>query len=154
MLAAKMNGPDLVRSEIVLDDEQGSLIGPVLRKGRPNEGMPAFDLSDAQIQDLAAFLRERTQAAINRNAYPLQNLLTGRCQRPVKHFSTVRDDATPAIRRPAIWPGSRTDSSRRNCRHGFSIRAADAAGACRQAHDGDGDAAHGTRGLRHARIHR
>ncbi len=71
------NGPDLVRSVIVLDDEQGSLIGPVLRKGFPNEGMPAFDLSDAQIQDLAAFLRERTQAAINRNAYPLQNLLTG-----------------------------------------------------------------------------
>jgi len=71
------NGPDLVRSEIVLDDEQGSLIGPLLRKGRPNEGMPAFDLPDAQIRDLAAFLRERTQAAINRNAYPLQNLLTG-----------------------------------------------------------------------------
>jgi len=71
------NGPDLVRSEIVLDDEQGNLIGPVVRKGRPNEGMPAFDLSDAQIQDLAAFLRERTQAAINRNAYPLLNLLTG-----------------------------------------------------------------------------
>jgi len=37
------NGPDLVRSEIVLDDEQGNLIGPVVRKGRPNEGMPAFD---------------------------------------------------------------------------------------------------------------
>jgi cytochrome c oxidase cbb3-type subunit III len=71
------DGPDLVRSVIVLDDEQGSLIGPVLRKGFPNEGMPAFNLSDAQIQDLAAFLRERTQAAINRNAYPLQNLLTG-----------------------------------------------------------------------------
>jgi cytochrome c oxidase cbb3-type subunit 3 len=71
------NGPDLVRSVIVLDDEQGSLIGPVLRKGFPNEGMPAFDLSEAQIQDLGAFLRERTQAAINRNAYPLQDLLTG-----------------------------------------------------------------------------
>jgi cytochrome c oxidase cbb3-type subunit III len=71
------NGPDLVRSVIVLDDEQGSLIGPLIRQGRPNEGMPAFDLPDAQIQDLAAFLRERTQAAINRNAYPLQNLLTG-----------------------------------------------------------------------------
>jgi cytochrome c oxidase cbb3-type subunit 3 len=71
------NGPDLVRSAIVLDDEQGSLLGPVIRKGRPNEGMPAFDLSDAQVQDLAAFLRERTQAAINRNAYPLKDLLTG-----------------------------------------------------------------------------
>jgi cytochrome c oxidase cbb3-type subunit III len=71
------NGPDLVRSVIVLDDEQGSLLGPVLRKGFPNEGMPAFDLSDTQVQDLAAFLRERTQAAINRNAYPLKDLLTG-----------------------------------------------------------------------------
>jgi len=71
------NGPDLVRSVIVLDDEQGSLIGPVVRKGVPNQGMPAFNLSDVQIRDLAAFLRERTQAAINRNAYPLQNLLTG-----------------------------------------------------------------------------
>jgi cytochrome c oxidase cbb3-type subunit 3 len=71
------NGPDLVRSEIVLDDEQGSLIGPVLRKGRPNEGMPAFNLSDEQTKDLAAFLRERTQVAINRNAYPLKDLLTG-----------------------------------------------------------------------------
>src|SRR5579864_7415869 len=56
------NGPDLVRSEIVLDDEQGSLIGPLIRQGRPNDGMPAFDLADAQIQDLAAFLRARTQA--------------------------------------------------------------------------------------------
>ena len=71
------SGPDLVRSEIVLDDEQGNLIGPVVRKGRPNEGMPAFDLSDAQIRDLAAFLRERTQAAINRNAYQILNVLTG-----------------------------------------------------------------------------
>jgi cytochrome c oxidase cbb3-type subunit 3 len=69
------DGPDLVRSEIVLDDEQGSLIGPLLRQGRP--GMSAFDLSNAQVQDLAAFLRERTQAAINRNAYPLLNVLTG-----------------------------------------------------------------------------
>jgi len=71
------DGPDLVRSVIVLDDEQGSLIGPLIRQGRPADGMPAFDLTDAQIQDLAAFLRERTQAAINRNAYPILNLLTG-----------------------------------------------------------------------------
>ena len=81
------DGPDLVRSEIVLDDEQGNLIGPLLRKGRPNEGMPAFDLSDAQIKDLAAFLRERTQAAINRNAYPLQNLLTGDAKAGEAYFN-------------------------------------------------------------------
>jgi len=71
------SGPDLVRSEIVLDDEQGSLLGPVIRKGSPNAGMPSFNLPEAQIRDLAAFLRERTQVAINRNAYPLKDLLTG-----------------------------------------------------------------------------
>ena len=88
------NGPDLVRSVIVLDDEQGSLIGPVLRKGFPNEGMPAFDLSDVQIQDLAAFLRERTQAAINRNAYPLQNLLTGNAKDGEAFFNGARRCST------------------------------------------------------------
>src|SRR5512147_1637674 len=71
------NGPDLVRSEMVLDDEQGNLIGPLIRQGRIKDGMPAFDLPDAQIRDLAAFLRERTQAAINRNAYQILNVLTG-----------------------------------------------------------------------------
>jgi len=81
------NGPDLVRSEIVLDDEQGNLLGPVVRKGRPNEGMPAFDLPDAQIQDLAAFLRERTQAAINRNAYPILNVLTGEAKAGEAYFN-------------------------------------------------------------------
>ena len=81
------NGPDLVRSVIVLDDERGSLIGPLLRKGFPNEGMPAFELSDAQIQDLAAFLRERTQSAINRNTYPLQDLLTGDAKAGEAYFN-------------------------------------------------------------------
>jgi cytochrome c oxidase cbb3-type subunit III len=81
------NGPDLVRSEIVLDDEQGSLIGPLIRQGRPNDGMPAFDLSDAQIQDVAAFLRERTQAAINRNAYPILNVLTGDAKAGEAYFN-------------------------------------------------------------------
>jgi cytochrome c oxidase cbb3-type subunit 3 len=81
------SGPDLVRSDIVLDDEQGSLLGPLVRKGRPNEGMAAFDLPDAQIQDLAAFLRERTQEAINRNAYPLQDLLTGDAKAGEAYFN-------------------------------------------------------------------
>lgn len=81
------DGPDLVRSELVLDDEQGSLVGPVIRSGRPGNGMPAFSFSDAQIQDLAAFLRERTQAAINRNAYTIQNVLTGDAKAGEAYFS-------------------------------------------------------------------
>jgi cytochrome c oxidase cbb3-type subunit III len=81
------NGPDLVRSDIVLDDEQGNLIGPIIRQGRPGDGMPAFDLPDAQIQDLAAFLRERTQAAIDRNAYQILNVLTGDAKAGEAYFN-------------------------------------------------------------------
>lgn len=71
------SGPDLVRSPLVLDDENGSVIGPVLRQGRPEKGMPAFPMTQAQVSDIAAFLRARTQAAINRKAYSFQDVVTG-----------------------------------------------------------------------------
>src|SRR5271156_3715576 len=45
-------GPDLVRSPIVLDDEQGDKIGPVIRNGRPDRGMPAFSMTKDQISDI------------------------------------------------------------------------------------------------------
>jgi len=70
-------GPDLVRSVIVLDDEKGDQIGPVILKGRPDRGMPSFSMSEAQIADISAFLRARTQATINRREYKVQNLATG-----------------------------------------------------------------------------
>jgi cytochrome c oxidase cbb3-type subunit 3 len=70
-------GPDLVRSVIVLDDENGDRIGPVVRSGRPGKGMPPFTFSPAQISDIAAFLRVRTQAAIDRRAYAIRDLVTG-----------------------------------------------------------------------------
>jgi cytochrome c oxidase cbb3-type subunit 3 len=47
-------GPSLLRSGIVLDDQHGELIAPVVRAGRP--GMPKFTLSDDQIADVAAFV--------------------------------------------------------------------------------------------------
>src|SRR5207253_1341137 len=52
-------GPDLVRSVIVLDDEQGDQIGPIILGGRSDRGMPSFNMSKDQIADIAAFLRER-----------------------------------------------------------------------------------------------
>jgi len=49
-------GPSLLRSQLVLDDQKGELIGPVVRSGRPDRGMPAFAMSAEQITDLAAFM--------------------------------------------------------------------------------------------------
>jgi cytochrome c oxidase cbb3-type subunit III len=71
------SGPDLVRSPLALDDERGDKIGPVIEQGRPGKGMPAFHLPPDEIQAIAAFLRSRQQAAIDRNAYSILNVVTG-----------------------------------------------------------------------------
>lgn len=53
------SGPNLLRSAVVRHDENGNLIGPVIREGRPDKGMPAFQLTADQILDVAAFLHFR-----------------------------------------------------------------------------------------------
>ena len=80
-------GPDLVRSGLALDDEKGDKIGPVIEQGRPGKGMPAFHLPPDQIQDIAAFLRSRQQAAIDRNAYAILNVVTGDREKGREYFN-------------------------------------------------------------------
>jgi cytochrome c oxidase cbb3-type subunit III len=81
-------GPDLVRSVLVLHDEgTGKDIGPVILNGRPAKGMPKFDLTEAQIKDIAAFLRSRNQAAANRMDYQIQNINTGDAKAGEAYFN-------------------------------------------------------------------
>lgn len=49
-------GPNLLRSELVLNDQKGESIAPVVQNGRVDAGMPKFPLTNAQIADIAAFL--------------------------------------------------------------------------------------------------
>ncbi len=49
-------GPNLLRAQLVLDDQNGELITPVVQNGRPDRGMPALNLSKAQVVDVAAFV--------------------------------------------------------------------------------------------------
>jgi mono/diheme cytochrome c family protein len=71
------SGPDLLRSELVRDDEDGNLIAPVVMNGRPGAGMPKFELPRAQILDIAAFLHEGVRAAAERGTYKVLNIVTG-----------------------------------------------------------------------------
>jgi len=81
-------GPDLVRSVLVLhDDGTGAEIGPVILNGRPDKGMPKFDLTQDQIKDLAAFFLSRSRAAANRMAYKILNVVTGDPAAGEKYFS-------------------------------------------------------------------
>jgi cytochrome c oxidase cbb3-type subunit 3 len=49
-------GPNLIRSELVLDDNNGELITTVVQNGRPDKGMPKFDLAKDDITSIAAFI--------------------------------------------------------------------------------------------------
>jgi cytochrome c oxidase cbb3-type subunit 3 len=49
-------GPNLIRSQTVMDDQKGEAIAVVVQNGRPDRGMPKFDLTTEQIADIAAFL--------------------------------------------------------------------------------------------------
>lgn len=61
------NGPNLLRSFAVRHDDNGNAIGPVILDGRPDRGMPAFQLTGDQIKDVAAFLRYRLAEADRRS---------------------------------------------------------------------------------------
>jgi len=75
------SGPDLIRSSIVNHDQNGNLIGPVVHNGRPEKGMPAFQLSDVQIRQIADFLHSEAHLASSVTQrefeYPLDKLLVG-----------------------------------------------------------------------------
>jgi cytochrome c oxidase cbb3-type subunit 3 len=81
--------PDLVRSLLVLDDEKGILIAPVIREGRPDKGMPRLGLTEAQISDIVAWLHVRTYAAGHRGTYVFQNVLSGDPKKGELYFNTV-----------------------------------------------------------------
>ena len=70
-------GPDLTRSVLVLDDENGKQLGEFLRIGRPDRGMPKFDLSNAQITDLATYLHSTIHLAATRRLYKILDVLVG-----------------------------------------------------------------------------
>jgi len=82
------SGPDLVRSALVLHDDKGDVIGPVIRSGRPERGMPAFsELSAEQLADLSTFLHSRAADVKNRFAYKIGDLITGDAQKGAAFFN-------------------------------------------------------------------
>ncbi|MDQ2950361.1 MAG: cytochrome c [Acidobacteriota bacterium] len=83
--ATGARGPDLVRSAIVNHDDHGNLLGPMIRNGRPDKGMPSFStMKDDQLADIIAFLHHQAGEALHSanvpGDYPLAKLLTGNVQ--------------------------------------------------------------------------
>ncbi|HET7698870.1 MAG TPA: cytochrome c [Vicinamibacterales bacterium] len=60
------SGPDLTDSELVAQDRNGDKLGPVIRTGRPERGMPGFPLSDPDLKSVIDFIHAR-KAAVDKN---------------------------------------------------------------------------------------
>jgi mono/diheme cytochrome c family protein len=68
-------GPSLLRSATVLGDQDGELIAPVVRSGRP--GMPKFTLSDDQIKFVAAFVHSFRAAGYDESRNKPPSIIVG-----------------------------------------------------------------------------
>jgi cytochrome c oxidase cbb3-type subunit III len=78
----QLGGPNLLRSQLVLNDQIGELIGPVIRGSRAERGMPPMPMSDDDVKAVTAFLHAlqasaRPQGAPPESDAPLPNALVG-----------------------------------------------------------------------------
>lgn len=70
-------GPNLLRAEIVLTDQNGEQIAPVIQNGRVDQGMPKFPMTNAQVSDIAAFLHNFRVAGYDASRMKPPTILVG-----------------------------------------------------------------------------
>lgn len=85
------SGPDLTQSKIVLGDKSGDKIAAVVREGRPENKMPAFNFSSQEMASLSAFIRARVEAAAlhpgGRRGVAVADLQTGNAEAGKAYFN-------------------------------------------------------------------
>jgi cytochrome c oxidase cbb3-type subunit III len=84
------SGPDLTRSPLVRDDVRGDKIGPVVREGRVDKGMPAFRLTDADLAAVVAFIHDqkgRAESPGARRSVDVADLQTGNADAGRQYFN-------------------------------------------------------------------
>jgi len=65
-----LGGPNLLRSQVALSDRNGELIVPIIHGSRQKMGMPAIDLSDADANAVAAYVRSVIETIQTQGAPP------------------------------------------------------------------------------------
>jgi len=84
-------GPDLTQSKLVQTDADGSKISAVVREGRIEKKMPAFQFSNQELLSLVAFIRARETAAAamkgNRRGVDVSDLQTGNVESGKRYFN-------------------------------------------------------------------
>ncbi|HET9130076.1 MAG TPA: cytochrome c, partial [Terriglobia bacterium] len=84
-------GPDLTRSVLVAQDVRGDKISPMVKAGRQEKGMPAFDLSDVDISAMVAYIHDQKSKAETKNGarrnVEASDLETGSVEAGLQYFN-------------------------------------------------------------------
>jgi cytochrome c oxidase cbb3-type subunit 3 len=85
------SGPDLTRSQFVTEDVKGNKIGDVVRNGRPEKGMPRFNLPEMDLAAVVAFIHDQKTKAESqkggRRGVDVADLQTGNLDQGKKYFA-------------------------------------------------------------------
>jgi mono/diheme cytochrome c family protein len=82
-------GPDLTRSKLVLSDVDGTKVTDVVRNGRPEKKMPAFNFSNEEIHSLIAFIHHQATSSKSggRRGVDVSDLQTGNVEAGKQYFN-------------------------------------------------------------------
>ncbi len=84
------SGPDLTQSKVVQADVNGDKIGEVVRTGRPDKKMPAFNFSAPELERLVAFIHAQAALAAthkgDRRGVAVADLQTGDAAAGKRYF--------------------------------------------------------------------
>ena len=88
-----MGGPNLLRSPAVLSDVHGEMIVPIIHGSRQKNGMPAINISDADAQAVAAYVRSviggiQVQGMPPDAGHTDPDILVGNAERGKVYFDT------------------------------------------------------------------
>jgi mono/diheme cytochrome c family protein len=84
----RRGGPNLLRSEIVLNDQNGEKIAPVVQNGRVDAGMPKFELTMAQISDIEAYIHSFKVGGYDVSRMTPPSILVGNAAAGERYFAS------------------------------------------------------------------
>ena len=87
-----VGGPNLLRSQVVLSDQDGELILPIIQGARQSTGMPAIKMTAADVKATATYIHSAVGASKGQGAppdvgVPVTNILVGDAAAGQKDFA-------------------------------------------------------------------
>jgi cytochrome c oxidase cbb3-type subunit 3 len=81
-------GPNLIRAQVVINDQNGELIAPIVQNGRIDQGMPKFPMTNAQVADISAFVHSFRVAGYDASRMKPPTILVGDAAAGEAYFKT------------------------------------------------------------------